>query len=92
MEIRTSKGKTYRADWIGGPTGVRNEIYCEIEDERALSEIAAELEGAELTSVAYDGIETTYTGYTELARISREAGSKLTRIAMRKRTEVSEHE
>ncbi|MBR3794743.1 MAG: hypothetical protein IKK34_01765 [Clostridia bacterium] len=88
MEIRTSKGKTYGADWIGGPTGVRNEIYCEIEDERALSEIAAEFEGAELTGISRGGVETIYAGYTELARISREAGSKLTRIAMRKAGEV----
>lgn len=87
MEIRTSKGHMYRADWIGGPTGIRNEIYCEIEDGRPIYEIASEIDGAELTSVGEGGVETIYHGYTELARISREAGSKLTRIAMRRSTE-----
>ena len=84
MEIRTSKGHTYRADWIGGPTSIREEIFCEIEDERALHEIAMEFDGAEITAVGKGGVETVYNGYTELARISKEAGTKIVQIAMRR--------
>lgn len=84
MEIRTSKGHTYNVDWIGGPTGIKQEIFCEFEDARPLHEIAMELEDAEITAIERGGVETTYHGYTELARISREAETDIVQIAMRR--------
>lgn len=90
MQIRTNKGLTYRGQWIGGPTGIRKEIYCEIEDSRALHVIAAEFDNAELTAVKEGGVETTYIGFTELVRISRETEVNVVRIAMRKPDRLEE--
>ena len=84
MEIKSSKGVTYNAEWIGGPTSIRREVYCEIRDERPISVIAEEFEGAELTEIQRDGKEKPYTGYTELSSIGRMDEGYLTRISMRK--------
>jgi hypothetical protein len=84
MKIKSSKGMVYNAEWMGGPTGIMREVYCEMRDERPISVIAAEFEGAELTEIERDGAEKTYTGYTELASIGRMDEENLTRISMRK--------
>ena len=84
MEIKSSKGMTYEVEWVGGPTGIMREVYCEMRDGRTVSVIAAEFEGAELTEIMRDGAEKTYEGYTELASIGRMDEGNLTRISMRK--------
>jgi hypothetical protein len=84
MKIKSSKGIEYDAEWIGGPTGIMREIYCEMNDPRPISVIAAELEGAELTRIERDGTEKPYAGFTELASIGRMDEGTLTRISMRK--------
>lgn len=84
MKIETSKGKTYAAKWIGGPTTITREIYCEIDDTRPIYEIAKEFDGAELTEKRESGEKTVYAGYTELASISRDADTNYVRIALRK--------
>ena len=84
MKIKSSKGIEYDVEWIGGPTEILHEIYCELDDTRPIGVIAAEFEGAELTRIERDGMEKPYSGYTELASIRRLDEGTLTRISMRK--------
>ena len=84
MTIKTNKGKEYKAEWSGGPTQITQEVFCVIDDSRAISVIAGEFDGAELTEIQRDGKEKTYTGYTELCSIGRMDEGNLTRISMRK--------
>jgi hypothetical protein len=84
MKIKSSKGIEYDAEWIGGPTEIKHEVYCELNDPRPIGVIAAEFESAELTEIKRNGTEKPYAGYTELASIGRVDEGTLTRISMRK--------
>lgn len=84
MKIKSSKGTTYDAEWIGGPTEILRVVHCEMNDPRPIGVIAAEFEGAELTEIKRDGTEKPYVGYTEVASIVRVNEGTLTRISMRK--------
>ena len=69
----TAKRRTFDANWAWGPVGSRKRLMIELrEDARALSEIAADFEGAQEIEVRdeHEG-NALYTGYTRLVRIER---------------------
>lgn len=69
----TAKGKTFDANWAWGPVGAKKRLIIELkEDERALSDIAADFEGAaEIEARDEHEGNALYTGYTRLVRIER---------------------
>lgn len=73
MKITTSKGHEYAGGWAFAPAGKAGRMMLEMEDARALSLIAAEIEGcAEInTQRAQDEPVTVYAGYTRLTQIAR---------------------
>lgn len=72
MRITTDSGKTFDANWAWGPVGARRRVLASIRDDRALSQIAADIEGASRMTCREDGAgEAVYQGYTRLVRIER---------------------
>ena len=47
MKLTTSKGNEYTVNWIDGPTITGGMVILQMDDERPLSEIAAEFENLE---------------------------------------------
>lgn len=72
MTVTTSKGKTFDVNWMWGPVGVNDDLMLEYEDERPLSEIAADFEGCESfhRESETEG-DKNWTGYTGLRSIVR---------------------
>ena len=61
--------KTYDADYAG--VGYLGFLKMQLKDERLLSEIVPEVEGAEEIIRIADGRERVYTGFTQLIRVER---------------------
>ena len=61
--------KTYDADYAG--VGYLGFLKMQLKDERLLSEIVPEVEGAEMIACIAEGEERAYTGFTELIRVER---------------------
>lgn len=74
MKLTTSKGKTYDVEWVDGPTTISGTVILCMHDARRLPEIAAEFDGLEsLKRESEDQGNKTWTGFTALNRISRNA-------------------
>lgn len=74
MTITMSNGKVFDIRVIC--TGLRNKntVLIELEDDRALSEIAADFEGIETitkTDKSNPGVKEVYEGFTQLVSIHR---------------------
>lgn len=85
MKITTSKGKTFEAGFILASVRDKNRLMIDHKDERALSEIAADWEGAEeivQADEANPGIEKVFRGYTVLAAISRNRSDNSVRVTL----------
>lgn len=74
-------------EFINVPAMASKQLMIELYDERRLSAIAADFEGREeivRTDNLREGIETVYSGYTELTAIQRNAQSGSVRITLSK--------
>ena len=70
MQIMTSKGKQYSADYCG--VGYLGMLKMQLHDERRLPLIAAELDGCEeITAIADEERKDVFTGFSYLYRIER---------------------
>ena len=70
MKTLSIKGKAFEALYAG--IGYMARLKSQIFDERPLSEIAPEIEGAEQIVLAEDGEQIgLFEGYTQLIRIER---------------------
>ena len=87
VTLKTSKGKTYRANYILSSNVNPDGVVISLEgDERKISEIAADFEGcAEMRAVddARPGVTELYDGYTELDSAQR-LGSGSVRLTLSK--------
>lgn len=89
MNLTTSKGKTYSVAWMWGPLMSSGEVMMEMEDARALSEIAAELEGLDkMTYTDTYGREKVYEGYTDLRAIIRQGATGRVQVTWRQGREA----
>lgn len=80
-------GMTYEIEFISSPVNAGDQIMIELADERALSVIAADFEGRSRivkTDTLKVGVETVYSGFTELTSIQRNAITGSVRITLRK--------
>lgn len=75
MTIETSKGNTIQVDWMWGPDGLyNNELRIEMQDDRALSDIARDFEGCEhFHRISENEGDMDWDGYTVLKAIVRPA-------------------
>ena len=75
MTVTTSKGKTHDIFWMWGPVRTTGAVMLEVNDNRPLSEIAADFEGCETFKKMDDtkgtAIYEMYEGFTILSTISR---------------------
>lgn len=77
MTITTSRGKTYKADWIDEST-VSGNVNMQIEDARRLPAIAKEFDGLEWLERSSDAQgDKRYESYNKLVRISEEANGRV---------------
>ena len=79
MTLKTSKGKTYEINWIGGPTVRTGNVLLEMKDDRSLANIAREfdkLEWMERTSET-EG-DKRFEGFARLVGIQRGDGGNVT--------------
>lgn len=76
--VVTVKGKSFPVS-ILYPLRTVNELMIVYEDNRSISEIAADWEGAEQISATDESRteETVYDGFSILKRIVREEGNKI---------------
>ena len=83
MRIQTSRGNSYNAEWIDGPTSIEGQLMLEMEDSRRLPEIAEEFDGLEyIERYSEDEDDRTYEGYAALAGITRlRSGNVLIQLA-----------
>lgn len=80
-------GVNVEIEFISMPATNSRQLMIELYDERALSEIAAYFENREKlvrTDTIRPGVETVYSGYTELTSIQRNAQSGAVRISLSK--------
>lgn len=80
-------GLTYEIEFISSPVNAGDQIMIELADERALSAIAADFENRSKivkTDMLKVGVETVYSGFTELTSIQRNAITGSVRITLRK--------
>ena len=77
MTVTTSRGKTFTVDWMWGPT-FDGDLRLEYEDDRLLSEIAADFEGCERfhRESETEG-NMDFAGYTRLRSIIRSGRGKV---------------
>lgn len=72
----TVKGKTFAVKLIA-LLEVLNELTVVYADSRAISEIAADWEGAEVITATDAGVKTPYIGYERMKRIAREENNEI---------------
>ena len=87
MKIETSKGKTLEITGMMALLRATGSVMIELDDERALSEIAADLEGCETikkTDEAKAGVTEVYEGYTQLIEIRRNQTTGSVRVTLTK--------
>lgn len=87
MKITTSKGKTFEILFISSGETLRGNAVIEMEDERNISEIAADFEGiATITKTdrTRPGVEEVYTGYNVLTSVQRNVETGTVRLMLRK--------
>lgn len=78
MTIKTSKGKTYDADWIDSPITNPDVLYLTMADGRRLPKIAAEFDGlTEIQRYSDTQGDKTFAGYTRLREISTDRTGKV---------------
>ena len=87
MQITTSKEKIFDIIFIGALMRDGNRVVIELEDDRALSEIAADFEGLE-TITKTDSIKPNdkevYEGFTKLVSIHCNKAAGTVRITLEK--------
>lgn len=84
MQIKTSKGKTYEANFAFAPTTDGN-CMVEIVDKRPIAEIAAEFDGVgKITREDADEGKAEYEGYTVLTSVVRNVQRGTVLIGMAK--------
>ena len=70
MLLKTSNGNTYTVDWID--TAMSGDLYLQMQDERALSVIAAEFDGLDwLERKSENEGDKWFDGYSALRHIQR---------------------
>lgn len=87
MKITTNKGNTYSAVYIGEMLRDGLRLLIDLNDERPLSEIAAEFEGLETITQTHElkpGIVTTYTGFTNLLEVHKNKAAGTVRVTLEK--------
>ena len=80
-------GKSLEVEFISSTSYASNQITIELDDNRLLSQIAADFEGCETikrTDTIRPEITTTYSGYTELIDIRRSQANGSVRLTLRK--------
>ncbi len=87
MKITTSKGKTFDILFISTGATFANRTLIELDDGRALSEVAADFEG--LTTITKTdelrpGVSEVYSGYTRLVSAQRNAETGTVRLMLEK--------
>lgn len=85
MQITTSKGKTFNIQFIGALLRSGNRLMIELEDARALSEIAADFDSVD-TITKTDEIrpneKTVYEGFTKLFSVQRNIDAGTVRLML----------
>lgn len=70
MEIRTSKGGTFKASWIWGPMRESGQLMIELANDRKISEVAEDFEGcSEIRARRSDEKNAPWTLYEEYTRL-----------------------
>lgn len=87
MKITLNSGKTFDVNWIGASSRYGDKMMIELNDDRKISQIAADFEGVETitkTDKAKPNVKEVYEGYTLLASISRENADGVIRLTLEK--------
>lgn len=72
MTLTTSKGKTYEARYVDGPTLTSGTVLARIKETRALAVVAQEFDGLESFGRESENQgNKEWTGYSELRSIRR---------------------
>lgn len=72
MKLITSKGKTYEARYVDGPTLTSGTVLARIKETRAIAETAPEFDGLEsFRRESENQGNKEWTGYSELRSIRR---------------------
>ena len=73
MTLTTSKGKSFPVRWAWAPANDEGDLMIEYDDDRKISEIAADWEGCErITRESAEEGNAVYEGYTEIRIMSRQ--------------------
>ena len=87
MKIALSNGKSFDIIHIGALLRNGNQIVIELEDERALSKIAANFEGVETitkTDENRPNVNEVYEGFTQLVSIHMNRSAGTVRLTLEK--------
>lgn len=87
MELTTNRGQTFDIQYVGTALTGSGRLLIEIEDDRLLSEIAADFEGVQTLRKAdsvQDGVYAVYEGYTRLVSIHRNMSTDTVRLTLEK--------
>ena len=87
MQITTSKNKTFEIRFIGALLRNGNRMMIELEDARALSEIAGDFEGLDTitkTDSTRPNEKTIFEGFTQLVGIQRNKGNGTVLLTLEK--------
>lgn len=85
MTIRLDGGAPRACEYIGDSVITPGRLMLEIEDERALSVIAAEFEGVQrIDAVRWYDQESAYEGYTDLIDIRRNQADGTVRMTLKR--------
>lgn len=89
MKIETSKGKTFDIEFICSPLRDGSKVIIEMEDARALAEIAADFDGLESVKKTVSGrndkaVYEMYEGFSKLVGIQRDTASGSVRLTLEK--------
>jgi len=85
MELTTSRGQTFDIQYIGKVLTNSRRMMIELEDERRLSEIAADFEDVQTfrrAEITPEGKPDIYEGYTNLVDVHRNTAAGNVRLTL----------
>lgn len=88
MKLETSTGKVFDARVVCTSLRRKDQVLCEIYDDRPISDIAADFDGIasfRKYDEAVKGVSETYEGFSSLVGIHRNAEAGTVRLTLEKR-------